>query len=45
LHDRTPYELVTGDTPDLLEYLEFGWDQPIGYYDSAAFPDDMLLMG
>ncbi|MGH3054467.1 MAG: hypothetical protein ACRDL7_05760, partial [Gaiellaceae bacterium] len=45
LHDRTPYELVTGDTPDISEFVEFDWYQPIWYYESTDFPNDRRLMG
>jgi hypothetical protein len=39
LHGRTPYELLTGNTPDISEFLEFSWFQPIWYYEPAVFPD------
>jgi hypothetical protein len=45
LHGRTPHELVTGNTPDISEYLAFHWYQPVYYYDSAAFPGERELMG
>jgi len=40
LHGRTPYELVTGNTPDISEYLAFRWYQPVYYFDTAAFPEE-----
>jgi hypothetical protein len=40
LHGRTAYELVTGDTPDISEYAEFDWFEPIWYYESNAFPKE-----
>jgi hypothetical protein len=41
LHGRTPYELVTGHTPDISEYLDYGWYDTVWYLDQeAAFPDD-----
>ncbi|MGH3624303.1 MAG: hypothetical protein ACRDQ5_21370 [Sciscionella sp.] len=45
LHDRTPHEHVTGNTPDISEYNEFDWYQPIWYYDSADFPDEKRIIG
>jgi hypothetical protein len=39
LHGRTPYEVLTGNTPDISEYLEFEWYQPVWIYDSASFPE------
>ena len=30
---RTGYEIVTGKTPDILEWVEFRWYQPVWYYD------------
>lgn len=38
LKGRTPYEILTGNTPDLSEYLEFSWYQPIWYYEPDVFP-------
>jgi hypothetical protein len=41
LHGRTPYELVTGQTPDISEYTEYAWYDTVWYYDQeAAFPED-----
>jgi hypothetical protein len=41
LHGRTPYEVVTGQTPDISEYTEYAWYDTIWYYDQeVAFPDD-----
>ena len=45
LHGRTPYELVTGNTPDISEYVEYEWYQPIWYLDSGSFPEEKLLIG
>jgi hypothetical protein len=45
LHGRTAYEMVTGDTPDISEYMEFAWYQPIWYYESSAFPEERRLIG
>ena len=45
LHGRTPQELVTRNTPDISEYLDFDWYQLVWYYDAAAFPEDKHLIG
>jgi hypothetical protein len=39
LKGRTPYELLTGNTPDISEFLEFTWYQPVWYYKPAAYPE------
>jgi hypothetical protein len=39
LHGRTPYEVLTGNTPDISEYLEFSWYQPIWYYEPEVNPE------
>jgi hypothetical protein len=39
LHGRTPHEMVTGNTPDISEYTEFSWYEPIYYYDDVTFPE------
>jgi hypothetical protein len=38
LHGRTPHEVLTGNTPDISEYVEFSWYQPVWYYVSDVFP-------
>jgi len=41
LDGRTPYELVTGNTPDISEYTDFDWYQTVWYLDQeASFPED-----
>jgi hypothetical protein len=45
LHSRTPYELVTGNTPDISEYIAFSWYQPAYYYDKTHFPEERELIG
>jgi len=42
LHGRTPYEVVTGNTPKITEYIEFRWYEPVYYYDEANFPNPKL---
>jgi hypothetical protein len=39
LHGRTPFELVTGNTPDISEYIAFKWYQPVWYHDNSTFPE------
>jgi len=38
LHGITPYELLTGETPDISEYISFRWYQPVWYYENTSFP-------
>jgi len=45
LQGRTPYELVTGNTPDISELLEFEWYQPIWYYEPSEFPHQNKIIG
>lgn len=45
LHGPTPFELVTGNTPDISEYISFEWYQPIWYYDSTSFPEPARHLG
>jgi hypothetical protein len=32
---RTGYEIVTGNTPDISEWAEFQWYQPVWFYDNT----------
>ena len=45
LHGRTPYEIVAGDTPDITEWLEYDFYQPVWFYSPAAFPVEKQLLG
>ena len=45
LQGRTSLELMMGHTPDISEYSEFGWYDPIYYFDSNAFPDGQEKIG
>ncbi len=37
----TPYEHMTGNTPDISEYTDYEWYQSFWYLDQeASFPDD-----
>jgi len=40
LHSRTPHDMITSNTPDILEYLEFMWFEPIWYYEPRVFPEE-----
>jgi hypothetical protein len=46
LNGGTPYEIVTGRTPDISEYLDFGWYDDLWYFDQEAdFPNDARKLG
>ncbi len=45
LHGCTPFELVTGNTPDITKYISFTWYQPVWYYDSTSFPESNKHIG
>ena len=45
LHGRTPYEIVAGDTPNITEWLEYDFYQPVWFYSPAAFPVEKQLLG
>jgi hypothetical protein len=45
LHGRTPYEVLTGNTPDISEYLEFEWYQPVWILTPSAFPEHKRTIG
>jgi hypothetical protein len=45
LNGRTPHELVTGDTPDISEWTEFSFYQPVYYYQSSDFPEPRGVLG
>ena len=36
LKGRTPLELLTGETPDISEYLDFGWYDRVWYKEDAG---------
>jgi hypothetical protein len=42
LMGRTPWEVVTGSTPDISEWIEFDWYQPVWYHDPGDFPNNDL---
>jgi hypothetical protein len=35
LHGRTPYEMLTGNTPDVSEYVDYAWYSPLWYYEDT----------
>ena len=39
---RTPWEVVTGSTPNILEWIEFDWYQPVWYHDPGDFLNNNL---
>ena len=44
LHGRTPYEIVAGDTPNITEWFEYDFYQPVWFYSPAAFPVEKQLL-
>ena len=44
LHGRTLYEIVAGDTPDIMEWLEYDFYQPVWFYSPAMFPVEKQLL-
>jgi len=44
-HGRTAYEIITGNTPDISEFLEFQWYQLVWYFEPAEFPHENKLLG
>ncbi len=45
LHGRTPYEILTGNTPDISEYIEYEWNQPIWIFNPGTFPEQQQIVG
>jgi hypothetical protein len=45
LHGRTPLKMVTGQTPDISEYMDFGWYEPLWHYEQVGFPDEHRIIG
>jgi hypothetical protein len=41
LHGRTPHEVITGNTPDISEFLEFSWYEPVWYLEPSPFPQQI----
>jgi hypothetical protein len=44
LHGRTPLEIITGNTPDVSEFLEFSWYDLVWYFEPSTFPDETRNM-
>jgi hypothetical protein len=44
LKGRTPHEILTGNTPDISEFLEFSWYEPIWYFEPEPFPQQTRKM-
>ena len=44
-NSRTAWEVVTGDTLDISEFLYFHFYQPVTFYDPVSFPDSKDEMG
>jgi hypothetical protein len=45
LQGHTPWEIVTGHTPDISEYTTFAWYDPVWYYEPmASFPEERKLL-
>ena len=42
LEGRTPIEMVTGHTPDISQYLDFGWFDWVWYRDNAGYGEAKL---
>ena len=45
LEGRTPYEKLTGHTPDISELMEFTLYDWVKYYDPVAFPNKREFLG
>ena len=46
LDGRVPQEDVMGSTPDISQYAQFNWYEPVYYYEpTAQFPDNKNLLG
>jgi len=39
LKGHTPHEILSGNTPDISEYLEFTWYEPVWYFEPTTFPE------
>ena len=42
LQGKTPLELLTGETPDISEYLDFGWHDRFWYKEDAGIGQTKL---
>jgi hypothetical protein len=44
LHGHTPLEVITGNPPDVSEYLEFKWYDLVWYFEPTTFPEENKLL-
>jgi hypothetical protein len=44
LYGHTPYEMLTGNTPDISEFLEYEWYQPVWYFEPTTFPNQREIL-
>ncbi len=44
LHGCIPYEMLIGNTPDISEFLEYEWYQPVWYFEPTAFPNQRKIL-
>ena len=42
---RNPYEILTGETPDISKLVEYDWYAPVWYLDPGYFLGDDLKLG
>jgi len=45
LNRRTPYKIITGNRPDISEFLKFAWYKLIWYYKPSKFPHQNKFLG
>jgi hypothetical protein len=45
LDGPTPYKTVTGNIPNIREYLHYNWYDPLWYYEEIAFPEIAKTLG
>ena len=45
LHGRTPFELMTGQTPDISDIMHFGFYDWVMFYEPAGFPSKREFLG
>jgi hypothetical protein len=45
LNGRVPDELMTGDTPEIAELLQFDWYQLVWYHSPGGFPEQKRQLG
>ncbi len=44
LQGCTPYEIMMGNMPDVSEFLEFEWYQPVWYFEPGVFRQQEHLL-